>query len=212
MRVPPNYPEYCMDTASSRESVFVEFDVTPDGATTNVKVIDTTNSCLNRASVRTVEKWTYHPKIEGGVAVERKGVQTALTFELSDGSAADRGFRLNVAKRLNRVGGDLRRGKDATEALAELQEIEDQYGAGFTKSELTAFHQLRGSARLKAGDYRGALDDLRMARKGALSVEASVAISDTIEKLEAYVAAEDAGALAPPEESPSAEVAPPPEQ
>ena len=85
VRIPPQYPERCMSRAKSKETVFVEFDVTPDGTTTNIRVVDTTNSCLNSAAVKSVERWKYQPKIVENVAQPRRGVQTAITFELAEG-------------------------------------------------------------------------------------------------------------------------------
>ncbi|MCB2114368.1 MAG: energy transducer TonB [Parvularculaceae bacterium] len=85
VRIPPQYPERCMARAKSKETVFVEFDVTPDGTTTNIRVVDTTNSCLNSAATRSVERWKYQPKIVENQSQWRRGVQTAITFELAEG-------------------------------------------------------------------------------------------------------------------------------
>ena len=82
VRIPPQYPERCMSRAKARETVVVEFDVTPQGQTTNTRVVDTTNSCLNRAAMRSVERWKYQPKIVDNVAEWRRGVNTAITFTL----------------------------------------------------------------------------------------------------------------------------------
>lgn len=85
VRIPPQYPERCMGRAKARETVFVEFDVTPDGTTTNIRAIDSTNSCLNSAAIKSVERWKYQPKIVDNKAEWRRGVQTAITFELAEG-------------------------------------------------------------------------------------------------------------------------------
>lgn len=82
VRIPPQYPERCMARAAARETVVVEFDVTPDGTTTNARVVDSTNSCLNSAATRSVERWKYQPKIVDNAPQWRRGVQTAVTFEL----------------------------------------------------------------------------------------------------------------------------------
>lgn len=84
VRIPPQYPERCMSRAGAKETVFVEFDVTPDGTTTNIRVVETTNSCLNSAATRSVERWKYQPKIVENKAEWRRGVQTAITFELAE--------------------------------------------------------------------------------------------------------------------------------
>ncbi|MEQ8936567.1 MAG: energy transducer TonB, partial [Amphiplicatus sp.] len=84
VRIPPQYPERCMSRAKARENVLVEFDVAPEGTTTNIKVVDSTNSCLNSAAVRSVERWKYQPKIVDNQAQWRRGVQTNVAFELSE--------------------------------------------------------------------------------------------------------------------------------
>lgn len=85
VRIPPQYPERCMGRAAAKESVLVQFDVTPDGQTTNITTVESSNSCLNRAAERSVERWKYQPKIVDNTAEWRRGVQTVITFELSDG-------------------------------------------------------------------------------------------------------------------------------
>lgn len=202
LRVPPRYPEICMDNAENKETVYVEFDVTAEGRTENIRVFDSTNSCLNASAVAAVKKWKYRPKIEDGKPVARTGVQTAVTYELFS-SSTPAPYRREVGRRLNRAAADLRHNKDPQEVLADLADIEQKYGSDFTREELAAFHQMRGAARLGAQDYRGALDDFRIAQRNGVSQESAKAIAEVIAKLEAYVAAEDAGAL------PQAEAAPP---
>jgi len=84
VRIPPQYPERCMATAKPREQVQLEFDVTPEGTTTNIRVVGSTNSCLNREAARSVERWKYQPKIVDNKAEWRRGVQTTVTFELTE--------------------------------------------------------------------------------------------------------------------------------
>lgn len=82
VRIPPQYPQRCMSRAANQESVAVEFDVTPDGSVVNPRVLDSTNSCLNRAAMRAVERWRYNPKIVDNVAEPRVGVRTVIDFQL----------------------------------------------------------------------------------------------------------------------------------
>lgn len=82
VRIPPQYPERCMGRAAKSESVALQFDVTPEGTTTNVTVVDSSNSCLNSAAVRSVERWKYQPKIVDNTPEWRRGVQTTVTFVL----------------------------------------------------------------------------------------------------------------------------------
>ena len=206
-RFPPAYPERCMDKADRREIVVIEFDVTGEGDTANGRVIDSTNSCLNTPALNSVKNWKYRPKLEDGKPVERKAAQAVIVFELATGGSPPPN-RLSVGRKLNAIGADIRSNRDPQEILADLAEIEARYGDDFTRTELKAFHQLRGSARLGAKDYRGALDDFRIVQKLGVSGETGEAIVKTIEQLEAYIAAEDAAAMKAPETSAPDEPAP----
>jgi len=84
VRIPPQYPDRCQGRASARETVVVEFDVTPEGQTTNARIVDSSNSCLNRSATRSVERWKYQPKIVDNKAEWRRGVVTQITFELAE--------------------------------------------------------------------------------------------------------------------------------
>ncbi|MCH8476498.1 MAG: energy transducer TonB [Wenzhouxiangella sp.] len=82
VRIPPQYPGQCQRMARPLETVVVEFDVTPEGTVINPRVIDSTNSCFNRAAMRAVERWRYQPRIVNEVAQPRFGVRTAIDFGL----------------------------------------------------------------------------------------------------------------------------------
>jgi len=82
VRIPPQYPQRCMSRARERETVVLEFNVNPDGGVVNPQVIQSTNSCFDRAAIRAVERWRYNPKIVDNIAQPRFGVRTAIDFEL----------------------------------------------------------------------------------------------------------------------------------
>lgn len=84
VRIPPQYPQRCMARARSLETVVLEFDVTPEGSVVNPQVLESTNSCLNRAALRAVQRWRYNPKIVDDVAQPRYGVRTAIDFTLEE--------------------------------------------------------------------------------------------------------------------------------
>lgn len=84
VRIQEQYPERCMSRAEPSESVTVQFDVTPDGQTTNIQVIDSTNSCFNRTVTRSVQRWKYQPKIVDNQAEWRRGVVTVITYQLEE--------------------------------------------------------------------------------------------------------------------------------
>jgi len=82
VRIPPQYPQRCMNRAKARESVLVRFDVTPEGTVVNTEVLESTNSCFNRAAMRAVERWRYNPKIVDNAPQPRFGVQHVIEFAL----------------------------------------------------------------------------------------------------------------------------------
>ncbi|MEM9705465.1 MAG: energy transducer TonB [Pseudomonadota bacterium] len=84
VRIEPQYPERCQSRAGSVEIVQVEFDVSPEGQTANARVLDSTNSCLNRAALRAVGRWKYQPKIVEQEPQWRRGVVTQFRFQLAD--------------------------------------------------------------------------------------------------------------------------------
>ena len=84
VRIPPRYPDMCQSRAKSLEAVVVEFDVTPEGAVVNTRVVDASNSCFERAALRAVERWKYQPKIVDNQAQPRFGVRTQITFQLGE--------------------------------------------------------------------------------------------------------------------------------
>ena len=82
VRIPPQYPQRCQARARPVETVLVEFDVTPEGTVIDPRVIETSNTCFNRAAMRAVEQWRYQPRIVNEVAQPRFGVRTAIDFSL----------------------------------------------------------------------------------------------------------------------------------
>jgi len=193
VRVPPRYPGQCFEGAKPRENVLIEFDVTAEGETENVRVVDSTNFCHIGAALASVRKWKYRPKFESGTPVARKGVQTNVAFEISDGPLSSEFIvRPALSKRFKGVQKSISKGLEPAKLLEEFASIEKEYGETFTHPEAAGFHQLRGVARLTNKDYRGALDDLRIAvRMGRAGGSAEV-IGETIKQLEGIVAAQDA--------------------
>lgn len=84
VRIEPQYPERCQSRAEDEEAVTLQFDVTPEGVVTNVKVTDSTNSCFNREAIRAAERWKYQPKIVENEAQWRRGVVTVIRFRLAE--------------------------------------------------------------------------------------------------------------------------------
>lgn len=82
VRVAPQYPRKAL-SRGIEGWVQVEFTISKVGTVENPIVIDADPpGIFNRAALKAVAKWKYKPKIEDGVAVERQGVSTVITFEL----------------------------------------------------------------------------------------------------------------------------------
>ena len=189
-RVPPQYPEKCMRRAETKEAVAIRFDITENGETENIRIIETTNKCLNDAAVKSVEKWQYHPKTVNGKAVARPGVETVITFVLADSSAKDFRVRSYVQSKLLRAQRLSKQPKKLAEASALLDEVYEDYGDSFSDVEMSMYHQVRAVVKINQKEYAAALDSLRIVqRTGLASDEAQQAIENTIYELEKALSA-----------------------
>ena len=80
VRIPPIMPP----RAEKSGHCNVRFDVSPEGQPFNVNIIFCSSSVFKRASTKSVAKWKYQPKIVSGLPVSRTGVETTITFKLTD--------------------------------------------------------------------------------------------------------------------------------
>ncbi len=80
VRIPPIMPT----RAEKSGHCNVKFDVSPEGAPFNVVATYCTQSLFERASTKSVTKWKYNPKIVDGRSVSRSGVESKITFRLTD--------------------------------------------------------------------------------------------------------------------------------
>lgn len=83
VRIEPDYPMRAAERGVEGDCL-VTFDVTPDGVTTNIRIMDCSSSLFERNAIRAVERWRYQPKIVDGTAVRRTGVVTEFNFRLQD--------------------------------------------------------------------------------------------------------------------------------
>jgi protein TonB len=66
--------------------VHLRFDVTPEGGTDNVVVVDSDPpDTFDRAAVAAVKRYKYKPRVENGAPVMRPGVEVVLSFEMEGG-------------------------------------------------------------------------------------------------------------------------------
>lgn len=82
VRVPPEYP--ARERAKDIEGwVKVQFSITAIGTVRDAIVVDAEpKGSFEDAALKAISRWRYNPKIEGGVPVERVGLQTVIRFQL----------------------------------------------------------------------------------------------------------------------------------
>lgn len=83
LRTPPDYPSTAFNY-NDEGYVDVQFDVTADGRTENIQVVEASNDVFIRPAIEAVEYWRYWPQRVNGVDVPRRGVQTRLDFQLDE--------------------------------------------------------------------------------------------------------------------------------
>jgi periplasmic protein TonB len=84
VRIEPDYPSRAMNRGVEGW-VLVQFTITPAGTVKDAKVVDAQpKGYFEEAALKAIARWRYNPKIEGGVAVERRGIQMVLRWGLED--------------------------------------------------------------------------------------------------------------------------------
>jgi protein TonB len=84
VRIAPEYPPRALNRGIEGW-VQVQFTITATGAVKDAVVVASDPPRLfDEAALRSIARWRYNPKIEGGVAVERIGVQTVIRFMLEE--------------------------------------------------------------------------------------------------------------------------------
>jgi protein TonB len=82
VRVPPEYPPRAQ-SANIEGWVQIQFAVTPTGTVRDpVVVAAEPKGVFDEAALKAIARWRYNPRVDGGVAVERVGLQTVIRFEL----------------------------------------------------------------------------------------------------------------------------------
>ena len=81
--VSPTGFERCIDDDGATHRVRLLFDITPSGETTNIEIIDSTDSCYEASARRALRQWRYNPRIVNGEPVWQYGRQATIVFETS---------------------------------------------------------------------------------------------------------------------------------
>jgi protein TonB len=84
VRISPDYPPRA--AARGIEGwVLVQFTITEIGTVKDALVVDAMpKNMFEDSALKAIARWRYNPRVEGGVAVERVGVQTIIRFVLED--------------------------------------------------------------------------------------------------------------------------------
>jgi protein TonB len=83
VRINPEYPPRAL-SRGIQGWVIVQFTITSTGTVKDQKVVDSSNKIFDDAALKAIGRWRYNAKVEEGVAVERRGVQTKLVFQLEN--------------------------------------------------------------------------------------------------------------------------------
>jgi len=84
VEVRPVFPKGCPASFRSGRAV-VEFDVSPEGAVMNARVVSSTDACLDAAALKNISRMRYAPQTDAsGRATWRRGDQVVITFELAE--------------------------------------------------------------------------------------------------------------------------------
>lgn len=83
VRIPPIYPPRAAERGLEGDCLMV-FDVGPDGTPVNIQAKACSNDTFREASLRAVEQWRYSPKVIDGQTVARSGVETRISYVLTD--------------------------------------------------------------------------------------------------------------------------------
>lgn len=84
VRINPDYPPRALNRGQEGW-VQVQFTITAQGTVTDAIVVDSDPpNVFDEAALRAILRWRYNPKVEGGVALERIGMQTVIRFNLEE--------------------------------------------------------------------------------------------------------------------------------
>ena len=82
VRIAPDYPPRAL-SRGLEGWVQVQFAITATGTVRDAVVVNAEpKSIFDDAALKAIARWRYNPRVDGGVAVERVGVQTIIRFQL----------------------------------------------------------------------------------------------------------------------------------
>ncbi len=83
VKVQPIYPRRAL-SRGVEGYVIVEFTVTKQGTTRDIRVVESSSSMFDNAAMKAAAKFKYKPRVVDGQPIEVPGVQNKITFEIED--------------------------------------------------------------------------------------------------------------------------------
>lgn len=83
VKVQPIYPQRALQRGLEGY-VVVQYTVTTTGETTDIEVVESTNSVFDRAAIESAGKYKYKPRVIDGTPVAVAGVRTRIEFNIED--------------------------------------------------------------------------------------------------------------------------------
>lgn len=65
-RIEPVYPPACEASAAPAETVEVAFTITPGGEVVSERIVQSTNTCFDRAALNAIKRWRFNPRTIDG--------------------------------------------------------------------------------------------------------------------------------------------------
>jgi protein TonB len=82
VRINPDYPPRAL-SRGLEGWVEVQFTITATGTVKDAVVVNADpKNIFDDAALKAIARWRYNPKVEGGVAIERVGMRTRISFQL----------------------------------------------------------------------------------------------------------------------------------
>ena len=78
-RTPPRYPNHCASRHKKVEIVVIEYDLDTAGSLKNIEVVESTDSCFIKNSLKAIKKWKYTDNYP--ITPFRQKVQTRFRYE-----------------------------------------------------------------------------------------------------------------------------------
>ncbi|RFB05830.1 energy transducer TonB [Parvularcula marina] len=86
-RKPPALNDFrdCIRSADFRlERVVVAFDVSPEGKPVNTRILGSSSKCFEKAAIRSVERWTYAPRMIDGKPAAHTDITSSIEFQIGE--------------------------------------------------------------------------------------------------------------------------------